>query len=187
MPHSSDAGDKNSSASRGSRLRAIKGRLAGEGVTIHPAASHLLIPIDGTPRSHWSVKYALWKRRIGEQIEVSLLHVAEPLLRPWDILRFRTEQEIASWRAERAQYLLEDAATALLGNDIIAHLHFREGDLVFEILDTAEQLGCDQIVMPAPARGWQRVFSRRIVPRVLRLRRDVPIVTVNPRGFPESG
>lgn len=146
----------------------------------------LLVPIDATPRSRWGIQYAVWKHQTGAQVAVSLLHVAEPLLRPWDILRFRTEQEVALWRAERAQYLLEDAAAALRDNDIAAHRQFREGNVVFEILDAAEQLGCDQIILPAPAHGWRRIFSRGIVARVRRKQRTVPVITVNRGGLPET-
>jgi nucleotide-binding universal stress UspA family protein len=147
----------------------------------------VLVPVDATPRSRWGIKYALHKHELGTPLEVSLLHVAEPLLRPWDILRFRTEQQVASLRAEHAQYLLQDAATPLKRNDVAHYLYFREGEIIFEILDAAEQLGCNQIIMPALPQGWHRIFSGGIVARVLRKQRTVPVVTVNRRGLPHIG
>lgn len=146
----------------------------------------LLVPVDATPRSRWGVKYALHKHEVGTPLEVSLLNIAEPLLRPWGILRFRTEQEVASLRAEYAQHLLRDAATPLKRGNITYYLYFREGQIIFEILDAAEQLGCDQIVMPAPPQGWHSIFSRRIVKGVLRKQRTVPVITVDQRGLPAS-
>lgn len=183
----SDSVPGRDSGADGDRLKLIATTRA----TDHEAAGvvplRLLVPVDATPRSRWGIKYALHKHEVGTPLEVSLLHVAEPLLRPWDILRFRTEQQVASLRAEHAQYLLLDAAIPLKRNDVAHHLYFREGEIIFEILDAAEQLGCDQIIMPAPPQGWQRIFYRGIVTRVLRKQRTVPIVTVNRCGLPQIG
>lgn len=161
------------------------GRVLNPGPGAHATSLHLLIPVDATLRSRWGLQYAIRKHREGEQIQVSLLHVAEPLLRAWDILRFRQEQDVAALRAEHGRYLLEWAAAPLWACDIASRLYFREGQLVFEILDAAEQLGCDQVVLPAPRRGWQRIFSGGVVRRVVGKQRGVQVVTVNERGEPE--
>jgi nucleotide-binding universal stress UspA family protein len=145
----------------------------------------LLVPIDATPKSHWGIQYALRKHRGGQKIDVSLLHVAEPLLRAWDTLRFYTEQEIAAFRARRAQWLLEDAAAWLRNHRINHCLYLREGDVAFEILDAAEQLGCSEIVMPAPPKGWRRAFCGNVVSGLVREQRTVAVVTVNAQGLPQ--
>ena len=147
---------------------------------------HLLLPIDATPRSRWGIQYAIWQHRAGKQVEVSLLHVVEPLMRRFDTLRFRTEQEIAAFRSERGQWLLDDAVVLLCENKIAHRAYIREGKVVFEILDTAEQLDCSEIILPAPPRGWTRFLTRNIVPRVLRKQRTIAVVTVNQHGLPEQ-
>lgn len=165
----------------------VSADVAARDISNNSRVLHLLVPIDATPRSHWGVRYALWKHRAGQKTEVSLLHIAEPLLRPWDILRFHTEREVAAFRARRAQWLLDDAA-ARLRNDRIRHcLYFREGDVAFEILDAAEQLGCNQIVMPAPPKGWRRAFCGKIVSDIIRKQRTAAVVTVNAEGLPQPG
>jgi nucleotide-binding universal stress UspA family protein len=176
--------DSHGSRAVGNRVKLIAPRKAAD-ESAGVAPLRLLVPVDATPRSRWGIKYVLHKHEVGTPLEVSLLHVAEPLRRPWDILRFRTEQQVAALRAEHAQYLLQDAATPLKRNDIAHYLYFREGEIIFEILDAAEQLGCDQIVMPIPPQGWQRILSGGIAAHVLRQQRTVPVVTVNRRGLPE--
>jgi nucleotide-binding universal stress UspA family protein len=145
---------------------------------------HLLVPIDATPRSRWGIQYAVWQHRTGKKVDVSLLYVVEPLMRRFDTLRFRTEQEIAAFRFERAKWLLDDAALPLRENKISHVAYIREGNVVFEILDTAEQLDCSEIVLPSPPHGWLRCLARNIVLRVLRKQRTVPVVTVNQHGLP---
>jgi nucleotide-binding universal stress UspA family protein len=148
-------------------------------------AMHLLVPIDATPRSRWGIQYAVWQHRAGRQVEVSLLHVVEPLMRRFDTLRFRTEREIAEFRAEHAKRLLDDAALPLRENKIVHVAYIREGNVVFEILDCAEQLDCSEIVLPSPPPGWMKFFTQNIVLRVLRKQRRVATVIVNEHGLPE--
>jgi hypothetical protein len=105
-------------------------------------------------------------------------------MRRFDTLRFRTEQEIAAFSSERAKWLLEDAALPLRENRIKHVAYIREGNVVFEILDAAEQLNCSEIVLPSPPHGWMRFLTRNVVSRVLRKQRAVPVVTVNQHGLP---
>ncbi len=154
--------------------------------TTDTTMQRLLVPVDATPRSRWGVKYAVWKHRTGRPVEVSLLHVAEPLLRRSDILRFRSEQQVAQLRAHHARWLLEDAATRLRSNGIAHQLYFREGEVVFEILNAAEQLGCGQIVVPAPPPGWRRIFRGRVVAQLRGNRSGATVITVNEHGLPKS-
>lgn len=144
----------------------------------------LLVPVGETTQWNWGVRYALWKHELGISVEVALLHVLEPALPPWEVLAFRTEQQLAALRSAHASSLLEQAAIPFRRKRIRHQLFYREGEVVFEILDAAEQLDCSHIVVAKPVRGWQRLFSRGIVPRLLRRQRAVPIVTVNVNGLP---
>ena len=150
---------------------------------VTPAAlSRLLIPIDATDRSRWALQYALAQSR-GGQVEVDLLFVAEPIT-AWQVLRFRTQREIAEFQSKIAQWLLEDAAGPLQAAGIPVRCHFREGSVPGQILEAAEQLGCKQIVLPSPAPRLLNLLSRDVVRAVQRAAHAVPVVTVNRVGNP---
>jgi nucleotide-binding universal stress UspA family protein len=141
----------------------------------------LLIPIDATERSRWAIEYVLAQHARGAQLEVDLLFVAEPIT-DWRVLRFRTQAEIAKFQHQRGQWLLEDAARPLQQAGIPVRTHYREGDIAFEILDAAEQLACDRIVLPQPNPRWLSLIDRDIVRDVLKRTATVPVVTVGRRG-----
>jgi len=149
-----------------------------------PDPLKLLLPVDATERSRWGINYALWRKQSGRDVAVSLLFVAEPVT-SWEVLRFMAQEKVRRFQAERGNYLLEDAAQALKQAGIRAQLNYREGDIVFQILDVAEQLGCDEIVLPAPQALWTRLFSQDIVREVMRRQHSVPVTTVTPQGMPD--
>lgn len=147
-------------------------------------ALRILIPINANEESRWGVEYALNRHRDGNNVEVILLNVGEPITQ-WEVLRFRTQQEIAQFQSERAQAFVDEAAIPLVAMQIPCRGLFKQGNLVFSILDTAEELDCDEIAMPAPKRGLSRYFSRGIVDAVKCRRRDVAVTLVNSEGEPE--
>lgn len=149
-----------------------------------PDTLNLLLPVDATERSRWGINYAIWRRNSGRNVAVSLLTVAEPIT-SWQVLRFYTQERVRQFQAERGKYLLEDAAQSLQKSDIPVQMNFREGDIAFEILDVAEQLECNEIVLPIPCPRWARLFSLDIVREVVRRQRAVPVTTVTPTGRPE--
>ena len=61
---------------------------------------------------------------------------------------------------------------------------FKQGDIVFSILDAAEEFDCDEIAMPAPQPGLAQLFSRAIAAEVRRQRGDIPVVMVDSEGLP---
>lgn len=141
----------------------------------------VLIPIDATERSRWAIRHVLDAHQAGVKLEVHLLFVAEPITR-WEVLRFRTQAEIAKFQAERAQWLLADAAQSLRGAGVAVECHFRTGDISFEILDAAEQLACARVVLPRPRPRWQNLLVRDVVREVLRRARSTRVETVDPTG-----
>jgi nucleotide-binding universal stress UspA family protein len=145
------------------------------------AVQRLLVPVDATERSRWPLRYALAHR--GRPLHVDLLFVAEPVTR-LEILRFRTQAEMAQWQARMAQWLLEDAANPLQEAGLSVDSHFREGDIAEEIVETAERLGADAIVMPPPHSVWLNFLTRGIVRKVLRRARTTPVVHVDREGRP---
>jgi len=122
----------------------------------------LLIPITVAEDSRWGVNYALRLREQGQRVEVVLLNVGE-IITDWQLLRFRSQVEIAAFQAERAQDFIDEASPPLQAGDVPVKGHFRRGDPVFCILDTAEEFDCDQIVMPGHASGLCVLFSNNAV------------------------
>ena len=63
--------------------------------------------------------------------------------------------------------------------------HILAGDLVFSILDAAELLACDAIVMARVQgrRRWHHFFSANIVRQVARKSRAVPLIVIDANGL----
>lgn len=145
----------------------------------------ILVPINANEDSRWGIQYALRRQREGAQVEVILLNVGEPITQ-WELLRFRTQQEIAQFQSDSARAFIDEAAGPLATAGIPCRGFFRQGDLVFSILDAAEEAGCDEIVMPLPGKGLSSIFSRDIVATVRHRQRDVPVVAINREGMAED-
>lgn len=145
----------------------------------------LLIPITASEDSRWGVLYALRLAEKGQRIEVCFLNVGE-IITQWQVLRFRTQAEIAKFQSERAQAFIDEASEPLITRNIPFRGVFRRGDPVFCILDAAEEYDCDQIVMPNPGGGICGFFSKNIVTAVARRSRVVPVVTVDNHGTPSD-
>lgn len=80
------------------------------------------------------------------------------------------------------------AAAAACGPAGIAHRTLvAEGDVAFSILDTAESLGCDQIVVARPVlSAWRNLFAAPVVRQLESLGRDVPLVLVSFAGIAQE-
>lgn len=146
-------------------------------------AQRILVPINASEDSRWGVRYALHRRSAGASVEVILLNVGEPVV-AWEVLRFRTQHEIGRFQSERAQAFIDDASEPLVAANVPCRGIFKQGEVVFSILDTAEELDCDEIAMPEPNRGLPSIFSRDIVDKVIHQKRDIPVVAVNGEGMP---
>ena len=144
----------------------------------------LLIPVDPTERSRWGLQYALRLQRSGKPVQVALLFVSEPVTAP-EVLRFRTQVEIARFQAECGAHILHDAAQPLAAAGVACQEIYREGDIVEQIDDVAEQLGCDEIVLPLPHARIVKLLSRDVVREVIRRAKCVPVVTTDAEGVAE--
>lgn len=141
----------------------------------------ILVPLNADEDSRWGVQYALRRHHEGRDLEVIFLNVGEPITQ-WEVLRSRTQLEISQFQAERAQALIAEASAALNAENIPCRGCFKQGDVVFSILDTAEELACDEIVLPRPRSGFWGLFSRDIVTSIVRGQRDCQIVLVDQDG-----
>ena len=146
-----------------------------------PALLKLLLPVDATERSRWSIGYVMALHKGKHPLEVHLLFVAERIT-AWQVLRFRTQSEIAAFQRQYGQAQLEDAMMPLRHSGIVTRTHYREGNIAFEILDCAEELGCDRIVLPLPHPRWTRLLNGDVVREVLKQSHAIPVVTVDRQG-----
>lgn len=143
--------------------------------------TRLLIPVDATDRSRWGLRYALRLHEKGVPLHTVLLFVAEPVT-SLEVLRFRTHDDIARFQAESGRNILDDAALTLAAAGMAHERIYREGDIAFQILDVAEQLGCDEIVLPMPRPPIASLLRRDIVREVMRQERDAIAITVDAEG-----
>jgi nucleotide-binding universal stress UspA family protein len=90
--------------------------------------------------------------------------------------------------SHEARALLAYAAVRYDGHGIVHIGYIAVGDVVFTILDTAEQMACHLIVIPGRAmRFWPDLFSADTRSKVARHCRDVPLIVVETHGAtPES-
>lgn len=147
-------------------------------------ALRILVPINANADSRWGVAYAQHLHEAGHPVEVFLVNVAEPITQ-WEILRFRTQAEIDRLQSARAQSFLEEASQPLLAQDISCRCLYRQGGVVFSILDAAEELACDEIVMPQPWAWPLGLLSKGIVEAVQRKSRNAKVVLVDKAGTPQ--
>ncbi|HRI90837.1 MAG: universal stress protein family protein [Candidatus Accumulibacter regalis] len=166
---------------------ASKARSGGGSAGVHRAderdrARRLLIPVTTGERSRWGIAYALREQRNGQPVEVVLLFVSEAVTAA-DGLRFRTHVEMARFQAESGAKVLHDAAQPLLAAGVSCQAIYREGDIVAQIGDVAEQLACDAIVLPRPHARIATLLARDVVREVIgRKARGVPVVTADSEG-----
>lgn len=143
----------------------------------------LLVPIDAAADWRNAAQYVRARLREGRNVDVRLLHVTDPV-EDWQSLRFPAEQQVADHRTERAGHLLQDAANAFASIGATQRSYVRQGDAVFLILDLAEELGCDAIILPLPSAMWRALGVGRIARSVRRRERAVPVLTVDRTGSP---
>lgn len=141
----------------------------------------LLIPVNGSENSLWAVKYALRLQSAGRSLEVVVLNVGEPV-NQWQVMQFRTQQEIGQFQSRKAQSCIDEAIRPLTAGNVLCRGLFKQGEVVFSILDTAEELECDEIVLPRKKERWAGLFGRSIVQDIVRSQRSVPVVLVNNLG-----
>lgn len=151
------------------------------GGPLSAAGMRLLIPVNDSENSLWAVKYALRLQANGLSPEVVILSVGEPV-NQWQVMQFRTQQEIGQFQSRKAQSCIDEATRLLASGNVSCRGLFKQGDVVFSILDTAEELECDEIVLPRKKERWAGLFGRSVVQDIVRSQRSIPVVLVNGLG-----
>lgn len=144
-----------------------------------PASRRLLIPVKSADDAVRAVGYAIRRRAEGTGVTVCFLHIEESPSQ-WQALLGGHGAHAEKRR--RSHDVFATAVRMLDGLDIEFAAYLRSGPVVFSILDAAEELDCDEIVVPAPSEGLFRLLSRDIVTTLLARQRSVPVVAVTKRG-----
>lgn len=152
-------------------------------ITTGNGTLRLLVPVDATADWRNAIQYVRARMREGRNVDVRLLHVTEPV-EDWQALRFPTEQEIADHQTGRGELLLQDAARAFASVGATQRSYCRQGDFVFLILDLAEELSCDAIILPIPPALWRALGVGRVARSVRRRERAIPVITLDRSGKP---
>lgn len=145
------------------------------------STERLLLPIDSSRRSAGVVNYVIRRRDMGHGVEACLLHVEQPL-GDWGLLRNMTRGNDAARR--QVEQVLSQVAHPLVKHDIPYAAYLRSGSIVFSILDAAEELDCQQIVVPLPPSGLWRFLSGAVVSTLYARQRNIPVVAVDGNGLP---
>jgi hypothetical protein len=89
-----------------------------------------------------------------------------------------------SWRATpRNKAVFGPVLQLLDGLDIEFAAYVRTGPVVFSILDAAEELECDEIVVPAPGSALSHLLSRHVVTILTARQRSARLVAVTKSGI----
>lgn len=108
----------------------------------------------------------------GGEIHLSLLHVTST-----------TDAISAPTHPGFAEILLEQVESRCRADSIAFDSHIVAGDPVFSILDAAELLACDAIVLPIlKSRPWHYFFLTKTAREMQRLQRDVPLLLISADG-----
>ena len=145
----------------------------------HPVRMRrLLIPVKRPKEAGRAVSYAIRRRAEGCGVAVCLLHVEEAPSQ-WQAL---VGGGMPDGRRRQASDVFGVAMRMLEGLDIEFAAYVRSGPIVFAILDAAEELACDEIVVPAKGSGLFSLLSRRVVPVLKSRQRSARLVTVSNCG-----
>lgn len=143
----------------------------------HP---HPLILIDGSEESQWSLQYALRQYQAGIAKEITLVCVVTPV-RHWEVLKFRTEEEVRQHFLARSSIFLDDASARLETEHAPHRTLIRESDdRASCLLSLAEELACGEIVLPHE--GWRSCLPGSLTRQLRQHARGISIVTVEAQG-----
>lgn len=134
----------------------------------------LLMPIKRVADVIYGARYAKRLLDWGIEVKIHLLHVTQAGTSPVSAPEHDTP----------AAALLREAALYLSRSQLDYRTFIFSGDVVFSILDAAELLNCQEIVLPAVKTGaWPRLFSGDIAGRITRSKRGATVVLAEPDGM----
>lgn len=155
---------------------------ADHGVPAHADAAQqtllLLVPIKRVEDIIYGARYARRLQEWGISVKVKLLHVTPATSR----ISVVGPGDSGKSEAAAAQ-LMQEAGLYLSRSQIEFSTFISSGDVAFTILDTAELLGCHEVILPAPkTRSWPRHFSGDLARKLARDSRSAIVLQANQDG-----
>jgi nucleotide-binding universal stress UspA family protein len=139
----------------------------------------VLIPIDGSDCALRGVALIISKRALylsPDELEIHLVNVQSPF--PRDISRFASHDQIADFHRQESQAALRGAGELLDDAGVTYTCHEQVGPVAEAIVNLAESLHCDQIVMGSHGRGaLKELLMGSITLKVVHLSK-IPVLIV---------
>jgi nucleotide-binding universal stress UspA family protein len=108
--------------------------------------SKLLLSVDGSECSGRAAQYVAALAKRSHELEVHVTNV-QPRGDDWMVRRLLKAEELEAMEREWAESALAPARQILAKGGVKCIEHFKQGIVAREIVELAQQLGCDQIVM----------------------------------------
>ena len=126
------------------RVRQVKAEAlkSTEGVN---AVLRILVPFDGSPNSQYGVRHVVSEYLKKRDLEIHVLNVQQPFSKY--VGRFSSRKSRNEFHREQTETALEPVRQALDSSGIPYTVHTDTGDKADCIVDTAQRLNCDRIVM----------------------------------------
>ncbi|HEY8173332.1 MAG TPA: universal stress protein [Dehalococcoidia bacterium] len=142
---------------------------------------HLLVTLDGTPRSEAVVPHAIDVAR-SMQAEVTLLRVVDAVKADWSergaMGKGSAESTIRSMFTDQAQAYLDRLAAQVRSSGVKAVVMVRQGQAAKQILAVARDVDADAIAMATHSRrGINRLMFGSVAEEVLHLS-SLPVLLV---------
>ncbi len=136
--------------------------------------SRLLVPVDlssfSAPLLHTAKDMAA-----AFQASIDLLHVVEPLPFPVPLVGAVTIRDLVSDPTEQIENRLDDLQKRVDGGGVTVRTHAREGHAATTILDAANELDADMIIIASHGlSGLERILLGSVTARVVR-RAECPV------------
>ncbi|PLY41811.1 hypothetical protein CSZ94_13820 [Janthinobacterium sp. ROICE36] len=142
----------------------------------------LLLPVKRASDIIYGARYARRLQEWGIKVRVSLLHVTPALPYQADGLPQHSASDCHVLDLA-TQQMMHEAGLYLSRSHLAFSTHIFAGELLFTILDTAELLGCHEVILPAHRHsGWPRHFSGGLAARLARSTRSTTILLANHEG-----
>lgn len=134
----------------------------------------LLVPVANAHSAHRAIDYLIRRSRSDKHLSACLLHVEEPIMK-WSVL---IDRYAPRYQTESSDRIFSEPLRMLDRHGIEHCAYIRSGDIALTILDTAEELDCDEIVVPSPPNRLQQLWSSCTVRDVINGPRKVPVVII---------
>lgn len=143
----------------------------------------LLLPVKRASDIIYGARYARRLQEWGIKVSVNLLHVTPAPPRQTDGL---PQHSASACHAQdlATQQMMHEAGLYLSRSHLAFSTHIFAGELLFTILDTAELLGCHEIVLPALRHSpWQRRFAGALARKLARATRSATVLLADTDGM----